>query len=124
MSYARITGTGSYLPEKILTNKDLENIVDTNDEWIRDRTGIRQRHIAGENAIPPYLIFSDAALRDMARQRPTTPENFLQVHGVGQKKAADYGKRFTSRIKRYCRENQIDVDISVACLENSTNNKI
>ena len=48
MSYARITGTGSYLPEKILTNKDLENIVDTNDEWIRDRTGIRQRHIAGE----------------------------------------------------------------------------
>ena len=48
MSYARITGTGSYLPEKILTNKDLENIVDTSDEWIRDRTGIRQRHIAGE----------------------------------------------------------------------------
>jgi 3-oxoacyl-[acyl-carrier-protein] synthase-3 len=48
LSYARITGTGSYLPEKILTNKDLENIVDTSDEWIRDRTGIRQRHIAGE----------------------------------------------------------------------------
>ena len=48
MSYARITGTGSYLPEKILTNKDLENIVDTSDEWIRDRTGIRQRHVAGE----------------------------------------------------------------------------
>jgi len=48
LSYARITGTGSYLPEKILTNKDLENIVDTSDEWIRDRTGIRQRHVAGE----------------------------------------------------------------------------
>ena len=49
MSYARITGTGSYLPEKILTNKDLENIVDTSDEWIRDRTGIRQRHIADDD---------------------------------------------------------------------------
>ncbi len=49
MSYARITGTGSYLPEKILTNQDLESMVDTNDEWIRDRTGIKQRHIAGEN---------------------------------------------------------------------------
>ena len=49
MSYARITGTGGYLPEKILTNQDLENMVDTSDEWIRDRTGIRQRHIAGEN---------------------------------------------------------------------------
>jgi 3-oxoacyl-[acyl-carrier-protein] synthase III len=48
LSYARITGTGSYLPEKILTNHDLENMVDTSDEWIRDRTGIRQRHIAGE----------------------------------------------------------------------------
>lgn len=48
MSYARITGTGSYLPEKILTNRELESMVDTNDEWIRDRTGIRQRHIAGE----------------------------------------------------------------------------
>ena len=48
MSYARITGTGGYLPEKVLTNHDLEKLVDTSDEWIRDRTGIRQRHIAGE----------------------------------------------------------------------------
>ena len=39
MTYARITGTGSYLPEKVLTNKDLEKLMDTNDEWIRDRTG-------------------------------------------------------------------------------------
>ena len=70
-----------------------------------------RRHIAGESALPPYLIFSDAALRDMARQRPTTPANFLQVHGVGQKKAADYGKRFIKQIKRYCRENQIDTNI-------------
>ncbi|UCB56402.1 MAG: 3-oxoacyl-ACP synthase, partial [Thiotrichales bacterium] len=48
MSYARITGTGGYLPEKVLTNHELENMVDTSDEWIRDRTGITQRHIAGE----------------------------------------------------------------------------
>ena len=46
--YARITGTGSYLPEKILTNKDLEKIVETSDQWIRERTGIRKRHIASE----------------------------------------------------------------------------
>lgn len=46
--YARIIGTGSYLPEKILTNADLEKIVDTTDQWIRDRTGIRQRHVAAE----------------------------------------------------------------------------
>jgi len=49
LSYARITGTGSYLPEKILTNHDLEKMVDTSDEWIRDRTGISERHIAADN---------------------------------------------------------------------------
>jgi 3-oxoacyl-[acyl-carrier-protein] synthase-3 len=44
--HSRIIGTGSYLPEKVLTNADLEKMVDTSDQWIRDRTGIRQRHIA------------------------------------------------------------------------------
>ena len=48
MIYARIAGTGSYLPEKIVTNKDLEASIETSDEWIADRTGIRQRHIAAE----------------------------------------------------------------------------
>ena len=47
--YARIAGTGSYLPEKLVTNKDLEKIVDTNDEWIVTRTGIRERHYAADN---------------------------------------------------------------------------
>ena len=46
MKYSRIAGTGSYLPEKVLTNHDLEKIMDTSDEWIRDRTGIYKRHIA------------------------------------------------------------------------------
>ena len=43
---ARIIGTGSFLPEKVLTNHDLERMVDTSDEWITERTGIRKRHIA------------------------------------------------------------------------------
>ena len=47
--YSRIIGTGSYLPQKVLTNKDLESIVDTTDEWIVERTGIKQRHIAADN---------------------------------------------------------------------------
>jgi len=45
----KISGTGSYLPEKVLSNTDLEKIVDTSDEWIFERSGIRQRHIAAEN---------------------------------------------------------------------------
>ena len=43
--FSTIAGTGSYLPEKILTNADLEKLVDTNDEWIRTRTGISRRHV-------------------------------------------------------------------------------
>ncbi len=53
--YSRITGTGSYLPEKILTNLDMERMVDTSDEWIRTRTGITQRHIAGEDQVASDL---------------------------------------------------------------------
>ncbi len=49
MKYTRIAGTGGYLPEKILSNHDLEKMVDTSDEWIVDRTGIRKRHIAADN---------------------------------------------------------------------------
>ncbi|MFN7184518.1 MAG: beta-ketoacyl-ACP synthase 3, partial [Thermomonas haemolytica] len=46
--FARIAGTGSYLPEKVLTNDDLAKMVDTSDEWIAARTGIRERHVAAE----------------------------------------------------------------------------
>ena len=49
MTRARIIGTGSYLPEKILTNDDLSRMVDTSDEWIYTRTGMRARHIAAED---------------------------------------------------------------------------
>lgn len=48
MIYSRIIGTGSYLPERIITNHDLEKMVDTSDRWIFERTGIRKRHVAAE----------------------------------------------------------------------------
>jgi len=48
MTYARIAGIGSYLPQTVVTNKDLEAKMDTSDEWIRERTGIKRRHIAAE----------------------------------------------------------------------------
>ena len=48
MTYSRITGTGSYLPERLVTNRDLESLVETSDDWIVARTGIRERHIAAE----------------------------------------------------------------------------
>ncbi|MGI9232408.1 MAG: beta-ketoacyl-ACP synthase III [Woeseiaceae bacterium] len=49
MTYSRIVGTGRYLPERIMTNFDLEKIVDTSDEWIRTRTGVERRHVVSED---------------------------------------------------------------------------
>ena len=49
--YSRIIGTGSYLPDKVLANSDLARLVDTSDEWIYTRTGIRQRHIAADDQV-------------------------------------------------------------------------
>jgi len=63
-NYSRIVGTGGYLPTKVLTNRDLETKIDTTDEWIYTRTGIRQRHIAadGENTSDLALQASRKAL--------------------------------------------------------------
>ena len=68
MSYAKIVGVGSYLPDKILTNKDLESFVDTSDEWIVERTGIKQRRIAaeGETTGDMALVAARRALEDSA----------------------------------------------------------
>ncbi|BCL76014.1 3-oxoacyl-[acyl-carrier-protein] synthase 3 [Jeongeupia sp. HS-3] len=60
--YARIAGTGSYLPEHILTNEALAQRVETSDEWIASRTGIRQRHLAADGETT-----SDLALRAVER---------------------------------------------------------
>jgi 3-oxoacyl-[acyl-carrier-protein] synthase-3 len=64
MTYSRIAGTGSYLPERVLTNADLEAMVDTSDEWIVSRTGIRERHIAADDQTTSDLCY-EAALKAM-----------------------------------------------------------
>ncbi len=58
MMYSSVAGTGSYLPEKILTNHDLERLVDTSDEWIRTRTGITERHIAADSQMASDLALN------------------------------------------------------------------
>lgn len=60
-----VSGCGSYLPEKIVTNKEMEDIVDTTDEWIIERTGIKQRHIAAEGELTSDLAVK-AAQRALA----------------------------------------------------------
>ncbi len=55
MKYSRLIGTGGALPKRVLTNADLEKRIDTSDAWIRERTGIRQRHIAGKEELTGHL---------------------------------------------------------------------
>ena len=62
MIYSRIAGTGRYLPERVLTNAELEKMVDTTDEWIRSRTGIERRHIAADDQATSDL--AEAAARN------------------------------------------------------------
>ena len=64
--YSRIISTGSYLPEKILTNYDLEKMVDTSNDWIFERTGINQRHIADENESTVDMAYK-ASLKSIER---------------------------------------------------------
>ena len=60
MIHSRIIGTGSYLPEKVVTNSDLARTVDTSDEWIRTRTGIQSRHVAAEGQLASDLALPAA----------------------------------------------------------------
>ena len=57
---SHIVGCGSYLPSRVLTNAELATMVDTSDEWIVERTGIRQRHIAAEGETTSDLAFAAA----------------------------------------------------------------
>ncbi|GCB02099.1 3-oxoacyl-[acyl-carrier-protein] synthase [Sulfuriferula multivorans] len=66
--YSRISGTGSYLPERILTNADLEKMVDTSDQWIVERTGIRERHLAAEHETTSDLAVAAARQAIMAAE--------------------------------------------------------
>ena len=62
MIYSKIAGTGKYLPDRILTNKDLEEIVDTSDDWIKSRTGVEKRHIASDDQSTSDLAYEAAKI--------------------------------------------------------------
>ena len=70
-----------------------------------------RRQVAAEKNVPPYIVFGDATLRDMARRRPSTPVAFLRVHGVGQKKCEDYAAVFLPAIAEHCRANSLAQDV-------------
>jgi len=76
--YAAITGAGHYMPEKVMTNADLEKMVDTSDEWIRTRTGICERRIAAEGEFTSHM--ATAAARKALEQAGLAPEDVEAIY--------------------------------------------
>jgi ATP-dependent DNA helicase RecQ len=71
------------------------------DEALFERLRVLRRRIADERDVPAYIIFSDAALREMARACPTTPVEFRRIPGVGDQKLRDFAESFLAEIKDY-----------------------
>lgn len=69
-----------------------------------------RRTIAGRKGVPAYVVFGDAALRDMARLKPSSIDAFLEVSGVGEKKSRQYGETFLSAIGQYCSASSPEFD--------------
>ncbi len=78
---ATIMGTGSYLPKRILTNKELEKIVETSDEWITSRTGIKSRRIAGAGE-ETSVMATQAAIKALGMAGVTAPELDMIIVGT------------------------------------------
>jgi ATP-dependent DNA helicase RecQ len=68
----------------------------------------RRKELANMNNLPPYVIFSDRSLIEMAARLPRTRDSFLSIHGVGEAKLVKYGKIFIGLIDSYCKKQQID----------------
>jgi ATP-dependent DNA helicase RecQ len=75
------------------------------DEALFDRLRELRRTLASERGVPPYIVFSDVALRHMAREYPTTPAAFGLIHGVGDKKLKEFGDPFTAEIESFMENN-------------------
>jgi ATP-dependent DNA helicase RecQ len=82
------------------------------DQGLFDALRQLRREIAAERVVPAYIVFGDATLREMARQRPSSLPGLLEVRGVGQQKLADYGEQFINCIVEYCRQHQVPVDVA------------
>ena len=70
-----------------------------------------RKQVAHERSVPPFVVFNDVTLRDMARTRPASLESMRRIKGVGEKKLADLGDRFLEEITEYCIAKQISMDV-------------
>ena len=81
------------------------------DEGLFEDLRALRKELADEKGVPAFVVFGDAALRDMARKRPSSGRRFMEINGVGHKKRKDYGEMFVETISRYCADNELEMDL-------------
>ncbi len=111
--YSKILGTGSYLPVKVRSNADLEKMVDTSDEWITKRTGIKERHIAGEGETVAFMA-TEAARKALEAAQVVPEEIDLILVGTSSSSHAFPSTANYVQHNLGCR-NVPAMDISAAC---------
>jgi ATP-dependent DNA helicase RecQ len=75
------------------------------DEALFERLRLLRKQLADERSVPPYIVFSDVALRQMARSYPTNESEFMRISGVGERKLAEFGKVFLAEIHNFLQAN-------------------
>ena len=102
---------------KPIEKKEVKEAKVSKDSWEGVDRGLFEhlrslrRKVADQRKVPAYIVFTDAALRDMARWRPSTIKGFLRVNGVGQIKCEEFGDGFVLAIKNYCMEHSLEIDL-------------
>ncbi|MGC1218303.1 MAG: DNA helicase RecQ [Phormidesmis sp.] len=84
---------------------DSTNHLSTEESSLMSQLKALRKQLADEQSIPPYIVFSDTSLRQMAQKRPQTPTDFSSISGVGNRKLAQYGKTFTQVVRDFCEAN-------------------
>lgn len=133
--YSRIISTGSYLPDKILTNYDLEKMVDTSHDWIYERTGITQRHIANDNESTVDMAYQ-ASLKSIERSNidindidmiivaTTTPERAFPSNAVLLQNKLEIDDCFAFDINAACTGFIYALDVADKYIKNNSINNI
>jgi len=80
------------------------------DEGLFEELRVLRRRIADEQGVPAFVVFGDAALREMCRVRPSTLDAFSDIWGVGARKRELYGAEFVATVRRYCQRHKSPTD--------------
>ena len=95
-------------PEEETTQAELTHEETTLMNKLRDL----RKQLADEQSVPPYVVFSNASLRQMSQEQPQTSSEFSKISGVGSRKLLQYGDIFTQTIQEFCRENDLEIRVS------------